>query len=90
MVETAANATPGDSTLDRPAALYTIGTTDETPAPTNRKPSNAGNSVGKTIATSRPPAVREPLNRRMRRIPHHVISQSPTNRPEAMVDMKAV
>ena len=38
IVETAARATPGLMVLDFPAALYTIGTTEDTPAPTNRKP----------------------------------------------------
>ena len=38
MVDTAAKATPGSMVFDLPAALYTIGTTDDTPAPTNRKP----------------------------------------------------
>lgn len=41
MVETAAKATPGAIVFDFPAALYTIGTTDDTPAPTSRKPAIA-------------------------------------------------
>ena len=41
MVETAARATPGDMVFDLPAALYTMGTTEETPTPTNRNPAIA-------------------------------------------------
>ena len=41
MVDTAASATPGCMVFDFPAALYTIGTTDDTPAPTSRKPAIA-------------------------------------------------
>ena len=41
MVDTAAKATPGCMVFDRPAALYTIGTTDDTPAPTNKNPAIA-------------------------------------------------
>ena len=41
IVDTAANATPGAMVFDLPAALYTMGTTDDTPAPTNRKPAIA-------------------------------------------------
>ena len=41
MVDTAASATPGDMVFDLPAALYTIGTTDDTPAPTNKNPAIA-------------------------------------------------
>ena len=41
IVDTAAKATPGDMVFDLPAALYTIGTTDDTPTPTSRKPAIA-------------------------------------------------
>jgi hypothetical protein len=41
IVDTAASATPGAMVFDFPAALYTIGTTDETPAPTSKKPAIA-------------------------------------------------
>jgi hypothetical protein len=41
MVETAASATPGDMVLDFPAALYIIGTTEDTPIPTSIKPAIA-------------------------------------------------
>ena len=42
IVDTAARAAPGDMVFDLPAALYTIGTTDDTPAPTNKNPAIAG------------------------------------------------
>ena len=41
MVDTAASATPADIVFDFPAALYTMGTTDDTPAPTSIKPAIA-------------------------------------------------
>jgi len=40
-VDTAASATPADMVFDLPAALYTIGTTDDTPTPTSRNPAIA-------------------------------------------------
>ena len=61
MVDTAARATPGERVFERPAALYIKGTTEETPAPTIRKPKIAGNSQGNAIAISRPEAVSKPL-----------------------------
>lgn len=42
IVDTEANALPGDVLVDFPAALYTIGTIDETPAPTSKKPIKTG------------------------------------------------
>lgn len=36
IVETAAKATPGDMVFDFPVALYTSGTTEETPKPTRK------------------------------------------------------
>ena len=90
IVDTAANATPGDNTFDRPAALYTNGTTDDTPAPTNRKPASAGSSHGKAIASNNPNAVIPPLTCSIRRIPQRVASVSPTNLPPAIVKEKAV
>ena len=39
--ETDASATPGSIFFDLPARLYAIGTTDEVPMPTMRKPSVA-------------------------------------------------
>lgn len=41
IVDTAAKATPGAIVFDFPAALYTIGTTDDTPTPTNKNPAIA-------------------------------------------------
>src|ERR1700712_4894813 len=90
MVETAASATPGESILERPAALYTSGMTEETPAPTNKKPVVAGKSQGKRIAVNNPEVISSPLTWRTRLIPHLVTIQSPRKRPEAMVAIKAV
>ena len=49
IVETAAMATPADITLDLPAALYTKGTTEETPKPTKKNPIIAVTKFGKRI-----------------------------------------
>lgn len=38
MVDTDARAMPGDSIFDLPAALYTRGTIEDTPIPTNKNP----------------------------------------------------
>ncbi len=46
IVETAASEAPGVIVPDFPAALYTKGTTEETPKPTNRKPPVAATIVG--------------------------------------------
>ena len=40
--ETAVMAVPGDNVLDLPAALYTSGTTEETPSPIKKKPMSDG------------------------------------------------
>src|ERR1700730_2505368 len=62
MVDTAAIATPGDISLDLPAEPYTRGTTDDTPAPTNRKPARAVKKNGKMTAINKPAAVTIPLH----------------------------
>src|SRR3954469_21334147 len=62
IVETAASATPGDMTFDLPAALYTSGTTEDTPKPTSRKPRIAVPRCGNNTAITRPVAVRMPLH----------------------------
>ena len=41
MLETAANANSGDIVFDLPAIPYTIGTTQDTPTPTNKQPVTA-------------------------------------------------
>ena len=62
MVETAAIATPGESFLDLPAEPYTSGTTEDTPAPTNRNPNRAVKKNGKKTAINKPVAVNIPLH----------------------------
>jgi len=61
IVETAAKATPGDMVFDFPVALYTNGTTEETPKPTRKKPMVAGTSVGKSTAMDNPVQMMIPL-----------------------------
>lgn len=73
IVETADKPTPGDNFLDFPAALYTIGTTDETPAPTNKKPIIAVYICGKITAITRPLAVRIPLTCKIIIVPYLVV-----------------
>lgn len=90
MVDTAANATPGDIVFDLPAALYTKGTTDETPNPTKKNPIVAGIIVGKITATAKPQLIMMPLDCNMRCIPNRVTNLSPKNLPVAMVAIKVV
>lgn len=90
MVETAASATPADTFFDFPAALYTNGTTDETPAPTRIKPAIEVAISGKTIAIDNPAAMIIPLVCNTLFIPKRVTSQSATNLPAAIVDINAV
>src|SRR6266852_1994088 len=85
IVDTAAMATPGDITLDLPAALYIIGTTDETPAPTIKNPRVAVANCGKKTASNKPAAVNKPLNCNIFFMPSLYATQSPTNLPVAMV-----
>jgi len=61
MVDTAARATPGAIVPDRPAALYTRGTTEDTPNPTNRNPAVAVTIFGKMTASNNPVAMTTPL-----------------------------
>jgi hypothetical protein len=42
MDDTAVSAVPGESDFDFPAALYTIGTTEETPIPIKKNPTVEG------------------------------------------------
>ena len=62
IVETAASEAPGVIVPDLPAALYTNGTTDDTPRPTNKKPAVAANSVGTITASIKPAVITMPLN----------------------------
>ena len=59
--EIAASAVPGDIVFDFPAALYTNGTTDETPNPTNIKPIQAVMIYGKITAINNPLVIQIPL-----------------------------
>ncbi len=45
MVDTAARAELGDIEVDFPARPYTMGTTEETPNPTNKKPAVAVKNI---------------------------------------------
>ena len=87
IVDTAANATPGDIVFDFPVALYTKGTTEETPNPTKKNPIVAGISVGNITATESPEQITTPLICNMRCIPKRVTNRSPTNLPVAIVPM---
>ena len=86
IVETAAMATPGDMILDLPAALYIIGTTDDTPAPTIRKPMVAVMNWGNKTDNSKPEAINKPLSCSIFFTPNLKATQSPTNLPVAIVD----
>src|SRR5664279_757836 len=85
IVDTAAIATPGDITFDLPAALYIIGTTEETPAPTNRNPMIAVMNCGNSTASNNPEAINNPLTCNILLMPNLKATQSPTNLPVAIV-----
>ena len=89
MDETAANAIPADIVVDLPAALYTNGTTDETPNPTSRNPRVALTRYGKNTAIARPVAIITPLNCSIFFLPIRLASQSPVKRPPVMVAINA-
>ena len=59
--DTAVSAMPGESVFDFPAALYTMGTTDDTPAPIKKNPINEGIIEGNATAINRPIVVKRPL-----------------------------
>ena len=61
MVETAVIAIPTSSFFDFPAALYTSGTTDDTPKPTSEKPIMPAIKTGKAVAIINPIQIRQPL-----------------------------
>ena len=85
MVETAASANCGDIVLDFPAKAYTIGTTHETPTPTNKQPIIASLNTGNKIIVASPPAIKTPLNCNIFLTPNLVMSRSPINLPVAIV-----
>jgi len=60
--ETEAIATPGNIVFDFPARLYIMGTTDETPNPTNKNPIVAVMICGKITASIIPVRIIIPLN----------------------------
>ena len=88
MVDTAANANSGDMVLDFPARPYTIGTTQETPIPTNKQPATAAYKYGNKTIINKPDAISVPLNCNIFFTPNFVISQSPKNLPVAIVAIK--
>ena len=61
MVDTDARAIPGDNTFDLPAALYTKGTIDDTPMPTNKNPAVAVYKYGIKTAINKPVIIINPL-----------------------------
>ena len=61
MLDTAANAIPGEMVVDLPAWLYTSGTTEEMPKPTIKNPVIAVGTYGNMMATDRPVAISRPL-----------------------------
>src|SRR5688572_5928762 len=90
IVETAANATPGETFFDFPAALYTSGTTDDTPAPTSINPAIDVAICGSITAMDNPAAITTPLVCKILFMPKWVTNQSAMNLPAAMVDINAV
>jgi len=89
IVETAVNATPADIFFDFPAELYTKGTTEETPMPTNKNPIVAGTIKGKATAVNKPAAITIPLDCKIFCLPNLVTILSPIKRPPAIVPMNA-
>ena len=90
IVDTAAIAAPGFMVVDFPAALYTIGTTDDMPAPTNINPIIAGTRVGNTTTASRPAVLKNPLTCKVVLSPNLCENQSATKRPAAIKHIPAV
>ena len=87
--ETAVNARPGESDVDLPAVLYTKGTTEDTPNPTNKNPIVAEMSVGKITETNSPSVMMIPLICNTFCFPILFTNQSPMKRPPAIVPIKA-
>src|SRR3569833_1855529 len=88
MEDTAAIATPGGIVFDLPARPYTMGTTDDTPKPTNIKPTAAGYKYGNATAINKPVEMTTPLICSMRLTPYFVIRESPPKRPAAIIPIK--
>nr|GFD25142.1 hypothetical protein [Tanacetum cinerariifolium] len=88
-VETAASATPAGMVRERPAALYTSGTTDDTPSPTSIKPREAISKVGNATANVSPTVVSTPLSCKVRARPNLSVNQSAMKRPVAIMAIKA-
>ncbi len=89
MVETVASAVLADMVFERPAIPYTIGTTDDTPNPTRKKPVVAVARYGKATAVISPVVINTPLSCSIGFTPIFVTIQSPRNRPKAIVLVKA-
>ena len=85
MVEMAASAAPGDMVFDFPAALYTNGTTDDTPSPTSIKPIAAVMMKGKITASNKPLVIKIPLAMSTSFIPNLCVNLSLINLPLAII-----
>ena len=88
IVETVAKANPAESFVVFPAALKTIGITEQTPKPTNKKPAIAVGKYGKKTAINNPMAIKTPLACNVNFNPNLLLNQSATNLPAAMVLIK--
>lgn len=88
MEDTAAMATLALTFFVLPAMLYTVGTTDDTPKPTKKKPSMAVGKYGNDTATANPNATSKPQMRITAFLPYLVIMPSLMNLPIAIVHMK--
>lgn len=89
IVDTEANAAPADIEVDFPANPYTIGTTEDTPKPTSKKPIVLPGIDGNSTAVNNPAEMIYPLNCSIRFTPNLVTSQSPINLPAAIEPVKA-
>jgi len=90
MEETMDNATPGAIFCDLPAKLYTSGTTEDTPNPTNKNPMVEGMSCGKHTADNKPVMITKPLVRKTSLTPNLVIIKSAMKRPVAMAAINEI
>ena len=89
IVETAARAMPGCRVVDLPASPYTMGTTEDTPNPTNKNQAVASTRLGKITAINRPVKMSSPLPFNRFFTPVLVTNQSAISRPAAMLPIKA-
>ena len=85
IVEMDASAIPGDMVFDLPAALYTSGTTEETPRPTNINPMAAEMMNGKITAINKPLVIKIPLAISTNLIPNLCVILSLINLPLAII-----